>query len=301
MKKKYGIPYMGSKSKILPHIAKLFPNAENFYDLFGGGFSATHFMVETRGNDFKYFHFNEIRSGVVDLIKDAIAGKYNYKVFKPEFINRERFFKEKDTNAYVKMCWSFGNDGRSYLFGKDIEKYKESLHNAIIFNKFDKTAKDVLGIDEFREGYSVKQKRFFLRSRVATALHNKGKSRGELEQLQQLQQLQQLERLERQIFFYSGDYRSIEIKSNSVIYCDPPYIGTTKYDNEFNYKEFYEWANAQTVPVFISEYTLDDDRFKVVFSIKKRSLMSASEDKRLIKEEKVFANKTAIRALLIKE
>lgn len=41
----YGIPYMGSKKKIMETLQRYFPPADNFYDLFGGGFSVTHFML----------------------------------------------------------------------------------------------------------------------------------------------------------------------------------------------------------------------------------------------------------------
>jgi len=41
---------------------------------------------------------------VVQLVKDALAGKYDEGVFKPEFISRERFFAEKDTCGYVQLC-----------------------------------------------------------------------------------------------------------------------------------------------------------------------------------------------------
>src|SRR3990172_9310909 len=100
---KYGIPYQGSKTKIIEHIAKFFPPDEHFYDLFGGGFSCTHYMLVNRSKSYKHFHFNEIRPGICELIKDAIDGKYNYEVFKPEWISRERFMSEKETNAYVKV------------------------------------------------------------------------------------------------------------------------------------------------------------------------------------------------------
>jgi site-specific DNA-adenine methylase len=33
----YGMPYMGSKSKIAKDIIRLLPSAEYFVDLFGGG------------------------------------------------------------------------------------------------------------------------------------------------------------------------------------------------------------------------------------------------------------------------
>lgn len=299
---------MGSKNSILPDVCKLFPKADNFYDLFGGGFSVTHFMIENRGDDFKQFHFNELKPGMTELIKDAISGKYNYDNFKPKFITRDDFFNASSDDQYIKCCWSFGNNGKDYLFGKDIEQYKKSLHNAIIFNDFDETAKKVIGLSKFNEGYSIKQKRLFARSRVAF-LH-KGKKRGEIERLQRLQQLQQLEQLERleqlqqlqqlerRIIFYNKSYNQVDIKPNSVIYCDPPYRGTAKYNNEIDYQKFYDWAWSQENPVYISEYTLPDDRFKTIASFKKRSKLSSNKKKLLIKDEKVFGNKAAVKAFL---
>ncbi len=305
MKKKYGIPYMGSKSSILPKVCKLFPNAENFYDLFGGGFSITHFMIENRGKDFKNFYFNEIKKGIPDLIKDAISGKYNYKNFSPEFIDRDTFFKEiEKDNQYVKTIWSFGNNGRDYLFSKEIENYKKSMHNAIVFNQFDELAEKVLGMSKFSEGYSITDKRLFLRNKVEYYRKNGIPeflkvflSEKQLEQLQQLERLEQLQQLE----FYNTDYRKVPIKDNSIIYCDIPYRGTAEYDknNSFNHQEFYEWAASQNNPVFISEYNLPDDRFKAIARFKKRSLLSqASKENTLVKIEKVFTNKVGYKAFV---
>jgi site-specific DNA-adenine methylase len=56
-----------------------------------------------------------------------------------------------------------------------------------------------------------------------------------------------------------------EIKSNIsgyVIYCDPPYRGTTKYKtDEFPYEEFYDWCRnmSKNNIVLISEYNMPDD------------------------------------------
>ena len=44
----YGIPYMGSKSTVAASIALNFPEAENFYDPFGGGFSMTPLPAKTQ-------------------------------------------------------------------------------------------------------------------------------------------------------------------------------------------------------------------------------------------------------------
>lgn len=67
--------------------------------------------------------------------------------------------------------------------------------------------------------------------------------------------------------FKHGDYRHFEI-SNAVIYCDPPYQGTTKYSTgNFDYEEFWDWCRKMSKNniVFISEYNAPDD-FECVWS-----------------------------------
>ena len=294
----YGIPYMGSKAKICEKVCRLFPKADNFYDLFGGGFSVTHFMLEHRSKDFKDFHFNELRPGIPQLIKDSIQGKYNYKNYKPEWISREDFLAKKEIDPMVKVIWSFGNNGENYLFGKDIEQAKKSMHMAVVFNEFDDYAKEVLGMDKFREGFSITDKRLFLKNRIKLLL---GK-RPDLERLQRLQQLQQLERLQQleqlqQLHFYNGSYEEVAIKKNSVIYCDIPYQGTADYGNGFNHKRFFDWADGQAEPVFISEYNVADKRFFLIADIQKRSLLSSNKDNKLVKSEKVYVNKVGFERL----
>jgi len=342
-KSKYGLPYMGSKGEICDKIIRVFPKADHFYDLFGGGFSITHAMLARRSKDYKQFHFNEIRPGICDLIKDSINGKYNYNVFKPQWISREEFYSKKDENPYIKLCWSFGNNGIGYLFSKNIEKYKKSMHNAIIFNEFDSLAKEVLGMDKFKDGYSINDRRFFLASKIKTYRKTKIpevlkqflsekqlqqleklqrleqleklqrleqlERLQQLQQLKQLKQLQQLERLERlqqlqqlqrlkqlqRLEFYNKSYDEVEIKENSIIYCDPPYLGTAEYDGKFDHKKFLDWAHNQTNPVFISEYDIRDKRFTLCFKVKKISRLSTLN--RESKTEKVYVNKAGFELL----
>jgi len=303
----YGIPYMGSKSKIVLEIIRRLPKAENFYDLFGGGFSITHAMLKHRYKDFKQFHFNELREGVVTLIKDSIAGKYSYDVFKPKWISREEFFEKKENDAYIKIIWSFGNRGGSYMFGKDIEEDKRSLHQAIVFNEFNDFAKEIFGIDGFKEGYSINEKRLYLKNRLKLLKKQEGISHlsnlERIERLQQLEQLQQLERLQLlqrlpKPEFYSGSYEKIVIKQNSVIYCDPPYANTADYESSFNTPKFLDWAADNSHPVFISEYEVSDKRFYKVFEIDKRSMLSATKDVTLVKKERLYANRAAYKLIL---
>lgn len=293
----YGIGYMGSKNDIIDRLAKIFPPAKNFYDLFGGGFAVTHFMLVHRANVYERFFFNEIRSMTCDLIKDAILGKYNYDVFKPKFISREEFFQKKDTDPYIRFIWSFGNNQIDYLFSKELEPIKRSLHNAVVFNQFDDFAIKVLKCMSFKETTSIKARRLYARKPCAFAGRYDPEQLEQLlqlERLQRLQRLQQLEQLER-LEITSKSFEQIKILPDSVLYCDPPYAGTAGYDLNFDHEAFWRWARAQTQPVFISEYSAPSD-FKVIAAFNRNTKLSPL-GKTKTKPEKLFGNKAAQLAL----
>lgn len=54
---------------------------------------------------------------------------------------------------------------------------------------------------------------------------------------------------------------------NSIIYCDPPYKGTTSYKTDsFPYEQFYEWCRLMKSKgnvVFVSEYNMPEDFIEV--------------------------------------
>lgn len=288
--KKYGIPYQGNKSKVIKHIAPLIPPAENFYDLFGGGFSVTHFMMVNRGGDFGRFHFNEIRPGVCGLIRDAIAGKYSYSNFTPGWVSREDFLSKKDSCAYTKLIWSFGNNGRDYLFGRKIEANKRSMHQCVVHGEFDNFCAKLTGIGEWPPHISgPADRRLFMKRKIRDRIGE----RIDLQQLQQLERLQQLEQLE-QLQFYSLDYRAVPIMDNSVTYCDIPYGGTASYDGgkNFDRAEFLEWAAESPHPTYVSEYDIKDDRFHMLKEIETRSTMAAKGSVRAT--ERVYCNEAAM-------
>ena len=63
-------------------------------------------------------------------------------------------------------------------------------------------------------------------------------------------------------------YLDLEIPPNSIIYCDPPYEGTTKYHGKFNHSEFWQWCRDKAKEghtIFISEYNAPED-FDCVWS-----------------------------------
>lgn len=65
------------------------------------------------------------------------------------------------------------------------------------------------------------------------------------------------------IEFYCGDYRELEIPEVSLIYCDPPYSDTRNHYtfNGFNSQLFWEWAEkkSQTNKLIVSELNAPSD------------------------------------------
>lgn len=73
--------------------------------------------------------------------------------------------------------------------------------------------------------------------------------------------LNQIERL-KGVQFICSDYKYLPIYSKSILYCDPPYRGVTKYSYSINHDEFFSWCREkvkQGHKVFVSEYNAPDD------------------------------------------
>lgn len=66
--------------------------------------------------------------------------------------------------------------------------------------------------------------------------------------------------------FRSGDYKNLQIPGESIIYCDPPYMGTTGYADGLNHDEFWQWCRERVYDghkVYISEYQAPDDFIQI--------------------------------------
>ena len=62
--------------------------------------------------------------------------------------------------------------------------------------------------------------------------------------------------------FITSSYFNLYIPENSIIYCDPPYEGATKYKDKFDHVSFWHWCrnkSKQGHAVFISEYNAPND------------------------------------------
>ena len=82
----------------------------------------------------------------------------------------------------------------------------------------------------------------------------------------------------RNVIFEYRDYKNLTIPNKSIVYCDPPYEGTTKYKDGFKHAEFWEWCRVKTKQghkVFVSEYKAPED-FKCVWEKETKSSLSAN-------------------------
>lgn len=151
---------MGSKNKIAERLFQRMPVAENFYDLFCGGCAMTHFAMEE--GCFKNVYANDLDGRGLHLFIDAVHGKFSDE---RRWISREDFFRLKGADPYVALCWSFGNNGRDYLYAKDIEPYKRAAYYAIMFDDWQPMRELMSEFADWAEpqmgGGGAKTRRFF--------------------------------------------------------------------------------------------------------------------------------------------
>ncbi len=81
----------------------------------------------------------------------------------------------------------------------------------------------------------------------------------------------------RGIVFKSGSYLDLNLPEGAIVYCDPPYAGTSKYKDDFDHAVFWDWCNkvAKTHRIFVSEYTAPDN-WESVWSKQVGSSLSAN-------------------------
>lgn len=128
----YGIGYQGSKNRIAKDIMSISPSGERFVDLFAGGCAMSHCAMLS--GKYKTYLANDIDGRLPQMFKDAIDGKYANE---RRWISREDFFKLKDCDMYARLCFSFGNNQKDYMYSTNIEPYKKACHYAIVFDEWD--------------------------------------------------------------------------------------------------------------------------------------------------------------------
>ena len=295
--KKYGISYRGSKSYIAEWIVdEILPKGERLVDLFAGGCAVTHCaMTKHKYNSHLVVDINDIPQ----LFIDATNGRYRDE---RRWISSEDFFRLKDTDPYVRCCWSFGNNLKNYLYGRKIEPYKKACHFAVVhddWNLFDSCCPEVCECaKKALDGISdTKARRLAFAPSIVKWLKENGTvemvegnplyscvKKNKNGDFQSLESLQSLERIEYRMM----SYEQYEHKDGDVVYADPPYETSDiiyGMDCVFDKRRFCDWVRTRNYAVFVSEYKMPDD-FIAVGSRKKQCAFSATSS--INKIENVF-------------
>lgn len=314
----YGLPYKGSKTKLAERIIDLMPRVEHLYDLFAGGCAVAHCAL-VKGK-YSHIHINDINPMMPQAFVKALQGGFDDE---DRWISREDFFRLKDTDPYAALCFSFGSNTRTYIYGKNKEEYKKALHYAIYFNSFDLSDK-IIGVDlRPIQSCRTRQERYLMIKRLirdaylgntppptrkpreaqksagcktASDTHGsqfKKKKRTDLENLERHDRMPAPISLDT-LTWSATDYQDVQIPENSVIYCDIPYKGTNRYAGkgaDFDYDRFYEWALRQTQPIFISSYDMPKEDFKVIAEYSRTDTLSATNNSLRV-TERIFIPRT---------
>ena len=315
MAENYGLPYTGSKSKIANWVIDNLPRGRVLIDAFAGGCAITHRALLSQ--KWQTIIANDINGKYPQLFADAVRGKYRDE---RRWISREDFEQLKSKDAFVACCWSFGNNLQHYMYSKGIEPYKRALHYAIVFDDFDPmqelmpevaqavheaihwirnthdrrvTAQKVIvktlkRLTDDNYAHQIIQSNPLYQTIRHTSRNTP--SLNSLESLERLERLNSLESLERmqslqsleRLQVTSLSYDEIDIPSDAVVYCDPPYhaCDNSLYEGTsatFDHCAFYDWCVdvSKTNPIFISEYSIEDDRFEIVAEKQKMTCLSS--------------------------
>lgn len=226
----FGIPYKGSRSAIAHDIVDALPAGTRLVELFCGGCAVTDY-ARRKTDKYSEFLVNDIDRRNPEVFMKAISCGF---LDEDRWISRDDFFRLKETDDYARICFSFGNNGRTYLYGPQIEPYKRAIHHVVFWEDYTPMQElcpaVVECIHEYCDGRDRKGRRLSLgkavaehvkrsnsveywqsnpmfravkvkwseeRRGISSAQSNRGSSLENLERLERLQNLQSLESLER--------------------------------------------------------------------------------------------------------
>lgn len=314
-----GLPYMGSKRKLAPRIMYYIishnPKCKYLYDLFGGGGAISFYALQTP--NIKQVYYNELNTGVVELLrkiqKDGVTDEFY------QWVDRDTFNKHKNDNNWFgglcKIVWSFGNNQKWYLFGKDIEEFKRLLHEFIVNNNLDCLEKfnkhfnlnlDVSSISQ----KTTNERRLELQRIMSKQVKDKSALKGfcineessirnisqQLERLEYAEQLIRLQRLQRlqqleQFEISNLSYEQVEIitpVNETIIYLDPPYKNTEKYQKDIDHDELKQYIHNSPYKIYLNSYENIYDMNEVM-AMSHRTTLSATANNKVT--EKLFCNR----------
>ena len=271
-----GLPYKGSKNTIAEDLVKRLPRGKKLLDACCGGGAVL--MAAAMSGRWEKVVGNDLNPATIALLDAVLIHKGQIEYEHPPVCTRDDFANSLQRiengdftiqDCVNKYCASYGNDGKTYMYGKQIEEYKLAAEQMLTADTLDQ------------------RRKFFLKF-IALINTYDSEDKDRLQKLECLQRLERLERLERLDIF------DIDYKEFDVVYFDIPYKGTNKYDFEFDYEKFYDlFKSLKTdlkINAFLSEY---DAPFTCVAEFEKTQLMAASVgSSKATTREKLYFNGT---------
>lgn len=260
----FGVPYKGSKSKIAERIVDSLPPAEVFVDLFAGGCAVTHAAMLSQ--KYKHFIANDIDGRGVDAFCRAAHGER----VPTKWVSRDEFNERKMHDSFVATIWSFNNDMNTYIYGADTEDMKHAIHIAITEDDYSECKRLNIAVRPCNLPLNkTLERRLSITSSVVEMndeINNKqiAQALERVDRIKTIRQLKKTQALEQLKVMPQLDYSEVKVPDNAVVYCDIPYRNTNLGGYEsIDYERFYRWCERQDSPIFVSEYFMPNDRFKV--------------------------------------
>jgi len=307
----YRIPYVGSKNAIASQVIEgilsstVDHGSRRFVDAFCGGGAILYGILQTKM--FAAILGNDLHSEMVELHKNLCDLDLQYIAETPCILLPNATVQERYPHVKLideiepryqmafKIVYSFGNHCRTNMWGdKMVIKYE--LARLLMFepDTIGAAISAFIGADlvipypYVAIGFGARYSEY----KTHLSLYRKRLGempRADLEQLQQLQQLERLEQLE-QLQISNLSYEQVKIttpKHETVIYLDPPYKSTAKYQNELNHDDLLAWIKGSQYKIYLSSYEFDG--LYECHSMKHRCTLSATANNRV--EEKLFCNR----------
>lgn len=285
MELKLGLPYMGSKRKLSKRIVDKIlqdnPSCKYVYDLFGGGGAISFELLQRQ--QVKRVIYNEFNTGITELLKDIRDNRITEKYY--QWVSRETFNKHKKDNdwfgGFCKCIWSFGNSQKAYLFGKEIEPIKKCATELIITKDINKIEElyNLIGIkisDDILKLETIQERRLFLCNFIKKYKISETLPLRYIENISRVQQLEIQNKSFEQVIIDTP----IE---ETILYLDPPYLGTAKYEKDIDQKLLNDYINNSPYKIYLSSY---DCGLRIVEEYKHNSTLANGKNNQVV--ERLF-------------
>lgn len=282
--KRFGLSYMGSKSRFWRWLLQRIPACGTFYDLFAGGCSVGHMMGHF-GKCEKVV-FNDVNKMPLELFCMAISRQLP----PPAWMSSEEFRERNKAGDPLSLLYSFGAKVSTYFCSNSTEPWQKELFHAKISGDYSFFS-GILGIDDFCGlSRAWSRKHPDLLNEAAKALVPEGvewsnKSYVTLCRSYPFERRERLSRFDElpinmPVEFRNTDYRAAadDAGEDDVIYADPPYANKSGYGVAFDNVEFWQWCRQPRRPLLIvSEYSAPPD-FVEVWAKKVTCAMSTDDN-----------------------